>query len=66
MDLDRGRDGDFTYPSRYLLVGSSGFACSIALYNLSYFWSDMHLNHCDDDDGNYDDDRQQNGKKNDC
>jgi len=50
MDLDNGRDSSSNnsittqYPSRYLLVGSSGNDCSIALYDLSYFGSDSYIN----------------------
>ncbi|KAL3786863.1 hypothetical protein HJC23_013784 [Cyclotella cryptica] len=41
MDLDRGHDESHqSSPSRYLLVGSGGQDCSIALYDLSYFGSD--------------------------
>lgn len=45
MDLDRGHDGEsqMNFPSRYLLVGSGGSDCSIALYDLSYFGSDERL-----------------------
>ncbi|KAL3815467.1 hypothetical protein ACHAXA_008517 [Cyclostephanos tholiformis] len=55
MDLDRGRDGysdgSTTTPPpsssmpRYLLVGSAGYDRSIALYDISYYGSDMHLHH---------------------
>ena len=48
MDLDRGHDPNnsstATSPPRYLLVGSGGGDCSIALYDLSYFGSDQYLN----------------------
>jgi WD40 repeat protein len=48
MDLDRGYDpinsSTATSPPRYLLVGSGGGDCSIALYDLSYFGSDQYLN----------------------
>ncbi|KAL7448447.1 hypothetical protein ACHAWC_000631, partial [Mediolabrus comicus] len=48
MDLDRGYDPNnsstATSPPRYLLVGSGGGDCSIALYDLSYFGSDQYLN----------------------
>ena len=45
MDLNRGHDGEsqMNSPSRYLLVGSAGSDCSIALYDLSYFGSDERL-----------------------
>ena len=44
MDLDHGRDGTLSgSPPRYLLVGSGGGDCSIALYDLSYFGSDQYL-----------------------
>ena len=44
MDLDRGHnDSRPNSPSRYLLVGSGGNDCSIALYDLSYFGSDEGL-----------------------
>ncbi|KAL9189990.1 hypothetical protein ACHAXT_009665 [Thalassiosira profunda] len=44
MDLDRGNDDTLAgSPPRYLLVGSGGGECSIALYDLSYFGSDRHL-----------------------
>eukprot|EP01082_Thalassiosira_pseudonana_P003085 g3551.t1 g3551 contig12:2303120-2304985(+) len=43
MDIDRGRDEDTNSPPRYLLVGSGGGDCSIALYDLSYFGSDQYL-----------------------
>ena len=45
MDLDRGHDESAPYdaPCRYLLVGSGGSDCSIALYDLSYFGSDSCL-----------------------
>mmetsp|Transcript_27018 Transcript_27018/g.57888 ORF Transcript_27018/g.57888 Transcript_27018/m.57888 type:complete len:700 (-) Transcript_27018:713-2812(-) len=42
MDLDRGNTLTGS-PPRYLLVGSGGGDCSIALYDLSYFGSDHHL-----------------------
>jgi hypothetical protein len=41
MDLDRGGDDGGT--PRYLLVGSGGYDRSIALYDISYYGSDMHL-----------------------
>ena len=44
MDIDNGNDDTMTgSPSRYLLVGSSGGDCTIALYDLSYFGSDGYL-----------------------
>ncbi|KAL7547822.1 hypothetical protein ACHAWF_011094, partial [Thalassiosira exigua] len=44
MDLDRGNDDTLTgSPPRYLLVGSGGGDCSVALYDLSYFGSDECL-----------------------
>lgn len=44
MDIDDGNDDTITgSPSRYLLVGSSGGDCTIALYDLSYFGSDGYL-----------------------
>lgn len=44
MDIDNGNDDTITgSPSRYLLVGSSGGDCTIALYDLSYFGSDGYL-----------------------
>lgn len=44
MDLDRGYNHfSANAPSRYLLVGSAGVDCSIALYDLSYFGSDECL-----------------------
>ena len=49
MDLDRGNDDSFgsssSSPPRYLLVGSGGGDCSIALYDLSCFGSDAYLYH---------------------
>lgn len=44
MDLDRGyNDLSANSPSRYLLLGSGGSDCSIAMYDLSYFGSDEYL-----------------------
>ena len=44
MDIDNGNDDTMTgSPSRYLLVGSSGGDCTIAMYDLSYFGSDGYL-----------------------
>lgn len=50
MDLDRGHDANYSTsglssPPRYLLVGSGGGDCSIALYDLSCFGSDAYLYH---------------------
>lgn len=50
MDLDRGHDANYSTsgsssPPRYLLVGSGGADCSIALYDLSCFGSDSYLYH---------------------
>lgn len=47
MDLDKGYDlhwNSTSSPPRYLLVGSGGGDCSIALYDLSYFGTDQYLN----------------------
>jgi hypothetical protein len=46
MDLDRGNHANPSSgsPPRYLLVGSGGGDCSIALYDLSCFGSDSYLN----------------------
>ena len=50
MDLDRGNNvnsfgSSSSSPPRYLLVGSGGGDCSIALYDLSCFGSDAYLYH---------------------
>ncbi len=51
MDLDRGNDAhscsgsSSSSPPRYLLVGSGGGDCSIAVYDLSCFGSDSYLYH---------------------